>query len=152
MADEKPSEPMTEPGGIGGWLIVLLIGQFISAAWVLFTIIKDVGSYRTVPAQAHLAIAIELALYVILLVLVVWTTVELFRRRRSFPAWWKMTGVAALLVPIIDTVLVAVVLDISFDLALILKQVAGTFQTLVAVVIWWLYLNLSVRVKNTFVN
>ncbi len=99
-----------------------------------------------------MAIDLELALNVILLVLFVWTTVELFRRRRSFPTWWKITGVTALLVPIIDAVMVAVVLDVSFDPAFILKQVAGTFQTLVAVVIWWLYLNLSVRVKNTFVN
>jgi hypothetical protein len=48
--------------------------------------------------------------------------------------------------------MVAIVLNVSFDLVFILKQAAGTFQTLVAVVVWWLYLNLSVRVKNTFVN
>jgi hypothetical protein len=61
-------------------------------------------------------------------------------------------AVAALLVPIIDAGMVAIVLNVSFDLVFILKQAAGTFQTLVAVVVWWLYLNLSVRVKNTFVN
>lgn len=152
MTEEKSSESAIEPAGIGGWLIVLLVGQFLSAAWVLFTITKDVGSYKTLPTQAHLAIDLELTLYVVLLLLIVWATVELFRRRRSFPTWWKIMGVTALLVPIIDTVMVALMLNVSFDLAFVLRQATGTFQTLVSVVIWWLYLNLSVRVKNTFVK
>ncbi len=152
MTEEKPSESATEPAGIGGWLIMLLLGQFISGAWVLFAITGDVGSYKIFPPKAHLAIHLELTLNVVLLLLIVWTTVELFRRRRSFPTWWKIMGVSALLIPIVDTVMVGRMLNVSLDLELVLRQAAMTFQTLVAVVIWWLYLSLSVRVKNTFVK
>ncbi len=57
-----------------------------------------------------------------------------------------------MLIPIVDTVMVGRMLNVSLDLELVLRQAAMTFQTLVAVVIWWLYLSLSVRVKNTFVK
>jgi uncharacterized membrane protein YhdT len=141
-----------EPAGIGGWLILLLIGQIGGAIRLLYAIVTDVNLYSRAPPQAHIAIHIELALSLTMLGLVVWSTVQMLRERSSFPMWWKIMAVAAILFPIVNGALISAVLGVPLTRFYFLREAAQTFAVIVTVGIWWLYLNLSVRVKNTFVT
>jgi hypothetical protein len=142
----------SEPVGIGGWLILLLLGQVGGAIRLLLAIVADINLYGVAPPHTHIAIHVELALNVAVLGLVLWSTIQMLGERSSFPMWWKITAVTAVLLPIVDGALVSAVLGMPFRQLYFLTEAAQTFAGIVAVVIWWLYLNLSVRVRNTFVT
>jgi hypothetical protein len=148
--DEPPPEPALV--GLGGWLVLVVVGQFVSMLSVLYTIVQELGLYRTLPPQIHAALHIEIGLYALLMALLIWTTVTMFRKKRSFPAWWKITGVFAVLTPIVVAALVSALFSIQFWQMYSGRQASQTILAVFTVIVWWLYLNLSVRVRNTFVR
>jgi hypothetical protein len=138
------------PKGLGGWLILLMLGQIGSILRVLKSVADDVSLYKSVDRVA--AINAELILNLLLLAIVVYVTVAMFRTKRSFPKLWICQGVVAILVPWIDILMVAALLGLSADQLVDGKDIAQTFGGIVGVSLWSWYLNVSVRVKNTFVN
>jgi len=123
--------------------VLVGFGLLTGAGKVVLSIIEDLDYYKTFPPQSYIAVHIELALNVALFGLVIWTIIEFFRERRSS---------AAVLVPVIDGVLVAAVLNIPLGQVYAEKEIGQTVAALIAVAIWWWYMNVSVRVKNTFVK
>lgn len=76
----------------------------------------------------------------------------MFRRLRSFPTLWIYQGIAAVLVPILDGVLVSVLLGVPLDGVIDAQSWGQIIATAIALVLWSWYLRVSVRVNNTFVN
>ena len=151
MASVEAANPsMARPKGLGGWLILLALGQIGSIVRVLKSILDDIGLYKQTDRTA--AVDAELALNCLLILIVICVTVTMFRKKRSFPTLWICQGVAAILVPWIDIVLVAAILDLPIRDLVDGRDIAQSVGGIVAVVLWSWYLRVSVRVKNTFVN
>ena len=140
------------PSGIGGWLILVAFGLLASIIKVLASIVEDVGLFGTYPPNAHIAIHAELAINSILLGFIVYATILFFGEKCSFPIWWKRMALLAALMPIIDGAIIAVLLNVPFGRLVTEKEWGQTIAALIAVGIWWWYLNVSVRVKNTFIK
>lgn len=148
------SSATAEPSGLGGWLILMMIGQVGGILRVLKSVVDDIELFKTpnLTSDGELAIYVELALNVALLALVVVTTVMMLRKSRSFPSLWMCQGAAAILLPFVDAALVASILKIEVSQVLDEKTIAQTIGSAIAVGLWIWYLKVSVRVRNTFVN
>ncbi len=148
------SSATAEPSGLGGWLILMMIGQVGGILRVLKSVVDDIELFKTpnLTSDGELAIYVELALNVALLALVVVTTVRMLRKSRSFPSLWMCQGAAAILLPFVDAALVASILKIEVSQVLDEKTIAQTIGSAIAVGLWIWYLKVSVRVRNTFVN
>ncbi len=141
-----------EPRGLGGWLILLVIGQILGMFRVLKVIFDDMDLYREVRPEAVAAIHAELGLNVAFLILAVVTTVAMFRKLRLFPTLWIYQGLAAILLPILDVALASALLHVA-PFSVLDASVGGQIVgTAIAVALWTWYLRVSVRVRNTFVN
>lgn len=152
VADGGTLKAAAGPSGLGGWLIILVFGQISGLLKVLVSITEDIDYYKTMPPQAHLAVHIELALNVAYFALLVWTTIAMFRTKRNFPALWKACAIATVLMSPVEAVAVAGVLHVPVSSILDEKAIAQLIPLSIAGAIWWWYLTVSIRVKNTFVN
>jgi hypothetical protein len=139
------------PSGLFGWLIMIMIGQLKVILLGLWTLITCVVGISTKPQFAPVFTA-ELLLTASLLALAAWTTVEMFRKKRTFPAIWKVQAVAQLSYALLDCLLVSTLLNIPIQTVLDEKTMGEFAVLLVSLTIWWWYMNFSIRVKNTFVN
>jgi hypothetical protein len=117
------------------------------------TIFEDVRLLDRLPqGKAMNLIYAELLLALAVLALIVWATIALFRTKRNFPNLWKTMAVATILFAIVDTAMVSLVLRLPIDRVMDTEATFRFVGLLIGTCIWWLYLDKSVRVKNTFVN
>jgi hypothetical protein len=138
------------PKGLGGWLILLMLGQFGSILRVGKSAVDDLVLYQQTDRVG--AVSAEVALNLLLLALVIYVTVTMLRTKRSFPTLWIWQGVAAILVPWIDILMVAALLGVGPGQLVDASDVAHLVGAVIGVGLWSWYLRVSVRVKNTFVN
>jgi hypothetical protein len=144
------SSVVAGPKGLGGWLILLMLGQFGSILRVGKAAIDDLGLYQQTDRVG--AVNAELVLNLLLLALIIYVTVAMLRTKRSFPTLWIGQGVAAVLVPWVDILMIAAFLGVNPAQLVEGSDVAQSVGAVIAVSLWSWYLRASVRVKNTFVN
>ncbi|MBV8193210.1 MAG: DUF2569 family protein [Alphaproteobacteria bacterium] len=150
VATASSSSVVTGPKGLGGWLILLMLGQFGSIVRVGKAAVDDLNLFQQTDRVG--AVSAEVALNLLLLAFIIYVAVAMLRTKRSFPTLWIWQGVAAILVPWIDILMVAALLGVGPGQLVDSSDLAHTVGAVIAVGLWSWYLQVSVRVKNTFVN
>jgi Protein of unknown function (DUF2569) len=140
------------PAGLGGWLILLVLSQFVAIARVLKGLIGEIDFIERAPEAMRIAIYPEVAIVVASLVLSVVVTITMLRKQRPFVGLWKAQAIAFVVLPIAADVLVARIANIPMDRVFTVRTIGPQLVTIVPLGLWWWYLNVSVRVKNTFIN
>ncbi|MDP2332155.1 MAG: DUF2569 family protein [Reyranella sp.] len=149
-ADGGTGTGYVEPRGLGGWLILIVIGQIVGALRVLKAIIDDLDVYNQLPKNLHWVVTFELVLNAAFLAFVVYVTTIMFRELRSFPRLWIAQAVAAILLPLIDAFVV--VSATSVPAGPVLTQLGQVIPMAIAAGIWTWYMLVSKRVRNTFIK
>lgn len=140
------------PKGLGGWLILLILGLARAAFTYIKTITEDVGLLEGLPQDKVAGVYAEILLTAAMLALLAWVMFEMFMKRRSFPRSWKMMAVASVLYGPVDAAMVSMMLKVPFDKVMDEQAIGQYFVVVVSIGLWWWYINVSIRVKNTFVN
>lgn len=148
--------------GLGGWLILLAIGFFISfitlgrTIWVsvnavvvseLWSKLVDPNSLYYIP-NFNWAYTLELFFNVIFLLLNGYVTYLFFRKNYKFPKFFIFFEVSYFCFLILDTILSNVILKLDLDL----QTIKPCILAIIRMGIWIPYMLNSVRVKNTFIN
>lgn len=152
IADGGTGTAHVEPRGLGGWLVFLVIGQIGGILRVLKAIVEDIDLLGQAVPNTKAAVIAELTLNVAFLGLVIYVTVSMFRELRTFPTLWKVQATAAVLVPLLDAVLVAGLLNLPIGKVLEEGMIGQLIGMVIAIAIWTWYLSVSKRVRNTFVK
>lgn len=140
--------------GIGGWLGLLTFGLCIGVVRNLvdlvdgFPDIKD--GWQTNPA-ARGPLALVMALALLLTATNVWAVIALLQKRRSFKRIYMGLWILAALTPF-SLLAMLLVPGITIDMILPPKEIARFAVSVFVMGLWFWYLNVSVRVRNTLVN
>ena len=158
MSDQAPAPaaaPATspQPRGFGGWLILPMIGVCLSPLRTLADMFETAKGY---PAAARLPngtflVGFEVALNVGLIALEIIVLVVMLSRRASFPKWFTWLWLAALFLPVVDLLVIVAVLNVP-PTQLIDGAAARQFIGAIIAGFWVWYVQVSVRVRNTFTN
>jgi hypothetical protein len=138
--------------GLGGWLVLVVIGQVAIFIKQLKGIVDDINVYKDVTERGIKAVNVELGLNTAMLLFTIVVTVTMFRKQRLFPGLWILQGVAVVFLPLLDTLIVSNILGSSFGSVWDEKDTSQLISSCITVSLWTWYLNKSVRVENTFVN
>lgn len=130
--------------GIGGWLALLAFGVCARLLFNLVVFASDVGFYDQAWAadpDERPAIAAMVGAIVLHMGVNLWAISALFQKKRSF----RTAFVAFWIVSVIEPLSV---LLLDFDMHEIIRALSS------AIILgpWFLYICLSVRVRNTLVN
>ena len=146
--------------GIGGWLILVALGQIFGPIRFLVSI----GQYYStldsnIIEKVPVTFAGEAVIYFFVLVLFINTTVLFFRKSKQFPRFFVYETLAAIFLVPLDAMWTAVAGSMESGQASVgqlLQTVLGPSeigQTIAAAIIgsvWILYIFKSKRVANTF--
>ncbi|SKA04207.1 hypothetical protein SAMN02745126_03281 [Enhydrobacter aerosaccus] len=139
------SVPEAGPAGIGGWLVIVVLGELCSLlggmAGITGSLAGPTGSGAGAIDYAGLGSAL------VWVGLATAILIAAFRRSRTFKPLWKIQGalfIAGAVVSVGSYVLMRP--DDPFDQPGIIAAVAGV----VLVALGWWYVNVSRRVRNTF--
>ena len=153
--DPEPNRYMVRGLPIGGWLILLAVGISISplrllvdlfkdpeiingAGWMSFLALKNYPLFAFV-FVSHIFNIVKLLFLALLIVL-------FFQRRTSFPRLMTIMLATQLVMVAIDTIAGRALANDSTSISM-----NNMIQSIVAAAIWIPYLNMSQRVKDTFV-
>jgi hypothetical protein len=145
-ADKEAKEE--ELFGIGGWLIVLAVGQVVGPLSFLGSVVRNYSELADYEAVMNIAV----------LIIMLSTTILFFRQSRLFPRFFLMTWAAVILLYPLDVILTAAVLSVTtgqpfgsfitqmIDAGLVMRWIA----LIISATIWISYVRHSRRVANTF--
>jgi Protein of unknown function (DUF2569) len=147
-----------EPRGIGGWLLLVAVGQVVGPLRMLVGLGQMFIDPDTLQAFERVPLATygEFALNLALTLLAIATAILFFRKSRYFPRFFICELVAAFVIPALAVVWVALILSARFGqpfgefLALEPQEVAQLILAVVTALIWIPYTLKSKRVRNTF--
>jgi hypothetical protein len=147
-----------EPRGIGGWLLIVAVGQVIGPLGLLVTLGQTFFDPDALKGfeQFPLASYGELAFHLALMLLAIPTAVMFFRKSRYFPRVFICQLVAAFVIPALSVVWTALTLSAQLGgsvgefLVLEPQEKTQFMLTIVAALIWIPYTLKSRRVRNTF--
>lgn len=140
--------------GIRGWLVVLAI-------WQIFVTIKTLGRAAQMSKEyeaiahipgARVAINFETAITLALVALTIVTTVALFRKKHAFKRLFFLQWLAPSLAFALDAAIVSAALQVPIEGMLTAPVILQLVINLVINGLWFWYIRVSVRVKNTMVN
>ncbi len=148
--DKEPIEKWNDLSGIGWWLILPLLG-LLYTVFATLKEIKDNFSMRWDILERYVYIFdLSILFNVIIWALAVYSIILFFRKSRNLPKIY----IAFLVINLIVTILSAYILESSWleldETAYNSGQEIG--RALIWLIVWWLYMKMSVRVKNTFIN
>ncbi|MGJ5205324.1 DUF2569 family protein [Bradyrhizobium sp. HKCCYLR20261] len=148
-----------QPHGIGGWLVLVAIGQVLGPIRYLISLADYVRSIRDeVWTRFPAMIWGEIALSLALLAFSAYTTILMFKHARSFPRFFIAEMLFTVVVPLLDVLAIAAILAISLDRAMtdfLSRESINAGQlaiTAISAAIWIAYVLRSRRVANTFVK
>jgi hypothetical protein len=146
--------------GIGGWLIVLAIGQVLGPLHTLVFL----GAYvwRDLDSdlidRLPLTVYGEMLLYAVFLAFTTCTAILFFRHSRLFPRFFIVEWILMAIFPLIDTAWVAGTATIGTEesfsdfLTLNPQDIVQIVSAVILGPIWIAYILRSRRVANTFVK
>lgn len=142
------------PSGLGGWLILPIIGLFLTPLVVVYhmttsllpAFAPEVWSQIT-PALKAFLIA-EVVANVAVIALSVLCLVLMFRKSRRLPA----TIIALYLFGLVIVIADSIVANALFDIEIGPDGMRDIARSVIGCAIWIPYFRVSKRVKNTFVN
>jgi hypothetical protein len=135
--------------GIGGWLILVAIGQVMGPMKLLVNIFTMDNRLLLQFPDVFYG---EVLLNGLLLVITIYVSILFFRKSARFPFWFVLQFVAALLAFPLDLILVASELPAGASVSNLIdaKDVVQWITLAIAAAIWIPYINRSKRVANTF--
>lgn len=119
--------------GLDGWLILPIIGLFISIPILLYDIVSTLGLY-----EMDFFIGFLIFIDIVIIVFIIVTLVAMFNKKKYLP---KL---------MISFYLTNIILQ--GVLAFLIEDYSGVIPPLITGAIWIPYFIKSERVKNTFVN
>lgn len=158
MSNANSTEAAAGPVGIGGWLILPVIGLFLTPIQGL----AQMGDYSGLIKNMQYLTAAQggfvwleiVANLVIVVAMPIFLLVQLFQRKALFPKAYVVWAVANIAFEFLDLIVAQVLFGEIFersDTKLIdgdtLKSI---LRSLILVVVWVPYMLNSVRVRNTF--
>jgi hypothetical protein len=148
---QKLDEPLK---GIGGWLVLVAIGQIIGVIKVIVSTVEYYTGPGVHEAFEKLSIAMnaELTLNATYIALVIFTTYAFFSEKRYFRILYILEILLSPILIIVDAMLLSLFTTLSFSKALDTDLLARTVGACLPGTIWIIYMFRSRRVKNTFVN
>jgi Protein of unknown function (DUF2569) len=157
VGEEGREKNAKELAGIGGWLILVAIGQVLGPLKVLASIFDY---YTKLWTKYPIAAYGEAALNMSLLALICYTTYLFFQRSRLFPKFFVYEYVATILFYPLDVIFTAATLNGYTGQSI--ETVVSSMMTpdlvgpwiaaIITAAIWIPYIKLSKRVANTFVS
>lgn len=152
----------SEPRGLGGWLVLVMIGLIVSPIRIgilIGTLVLSVfqnGTWEalTTPGSEHYhplwapLLIFELAINGILILAGVTLLALFFTKSRRFPRMFILYVAVTLIFQIADYVLAEQIPAVAAEGAESLVEIA---RTVITAIIWVPYMLVSKRVKNTFV-
>ena len=165
----RTAKPIVGPVGLGGWLILPMLGLFITPIFAVYTIINDLlpvfedeawASFTTRGGEFYhpdwkVAFILELFGNGAIAVFAVVLIVMFFGKSRTFPSFYITLLIVNIIFFMIDFLLAFPALeDVFLDLARSAKKELGTAfgRSIIFGFIWIPYMLMSKRVRNTFVN
>lgn len=152
----EQQQAMQEPRlkGIGGWLILMSIGQVLGPIQILRGMIEEYSGLPEGTVAAYpLAMLGDVAMRLAFIGFLIYTAFLFFNKRAAFPSRFIQTYIAGLLLPLAIGAWVTITSGIN-TLANLLT--ADFFWPYAATVViggaWVAYVLNSERVKNTFVE
>ena len=155
-----PIEAQTdrEPIGLGGWLLLPLIGLFLTPIGGFFIVVEAVPYAKEMegltPTQSFFVVA-GLGITILFVVVApLHLLVLMLRRHRTFPRWWVAVTWATVVFAALKVLVGYFVFSsllLSNDVPVIFRTSPGLFAaSLVGAFAWTAYMLDSVRVRNTF--
>jgi hypothetical protein len=148
--------------GIGGWLVLMALGQVLGPLRMLVSLGEHFEKLdkldKNVLERFPAAIWGETAIYVGLLIFMVYTAVLFFRHSRKFPKFFIWECVLVVLLPFIDSIWAAFSIaaytnrDFTEFMTVDPKNIGQSVGAAVVGGIWVIYVVRSKRVANTFVK
>ncbi|MBI2742010.1 MAG: DUF2569 family protein [Rhodospirillales bacterium] len=141
------------PKGIGGWLRLfafLLCVGFVRGIAELAVAMPDYLAGFQVEAARGPLIVVGLVAFAGMAVHL-WGIVSLFRQKRAFRTIFAIMSVLTLAAPF-SILPMLMVPGVRLHMILAEADIARTIGALIAMALWYWYLCVSVRVKNTLVN
>jgi hypothetical protein len=144
-----PSQPLK---GIGGWLIVVAIGQAATPLALILRYALDFREYWSLWKTQLLPIAGEAILNLGIILFVIWCSISFFGTRKSFPRLFIWELWLLVFLRFVDDLWVSLTTGASLNNLVSEADTKGNVRALVIAIVWTAYTLKSVRVKNTFVN
>lgn len=156
-AEFKGVQP--QPHGIGGWLVLVAIGQVVGPLRLVAEVARYVHSING-DAWKRFPVAFngELTMNLAMIVLSVSTTILFFTRSRRFPRFFVVQMACIPLLPIFDMLWIALIFSVSLNrspfvfLKIDFQSGLQVATQVIAAAIWIPYVLRSRRVANTFVK
>jgi hypothetical protein len=156
---QAPATPVRDgPEGIGGWLILPVIGLFVTPLRGLIQLKDYAGISESFPLLTSVQqtfIVIEILLSVVLaIILPVVLLVLLFNRKRTFPGFYALWGISMFVFIVADLMAVKALFGDLFAASGVELVDDTTIQALIGglvlAAVWVPYMLNSRRVRNTF--
>jgi hypothetical protein len=146
--------PQQQLKGIGGWLILVAIGQVGGAIKVLAFHVQYYSSADTRAGFASYPVSAsgELVLNLVYAAMVFFATYAFFAQKRYFRLLFVIEALSILMLPFIDAAWIAAITKFSFWELLENGDAARAVLSSIPGFLWMIYMFSSERVKNTFVN
>ena len=150
--------PPGELKGFGGWLALIVIGQTIAPVWVAVEVVQSIEELQPIrkARNGEVVFFAYFAMAAALIVLQIWVTVLMYRKRKIFPEMFlaQYAGVVALYVLLFGYFYFG--LQMSLQGLIEDRETRDALRSLVrgagVTGVWYLYLKASKRARNTFVN
>ena len=150
-ADETPIAESAYDS-IGGWLVLIGIGIFLSMFTVPLSFLQEADAYFTrsnwTDFETGTVLAFEVIVNSALVVLTFALAGSFFLKRKIFPKLFIFVAVYSILVAVIDVALCLYLLEVPPDGDIHVELI----QLVIRATIWCPYMLISKRVKGTFVH
>lgn len=142
------------PSGLGGWLLLLAIGQTLFPLRTLADLAKSGDAYSRLMTfeRGPLAVYGDVGLTVAFAALQFVVAIFMYRRSRLFPKLFMYQWIAIPAFLILESLLVSASLGVPIDQVLSPGAVSRTTGAFLFGGLWVWYVFKSVRVRNTFVR
>lgn len=152
--EQQPAMEEPQLKGIGGWLILMSIGQVLGPLQILRGMIEEFSGLPDGTAAAYPAAVLgDGALRLAFIGFLIYTAFLFFNKRAAFPSRFIQTYIAALLLPFVIGAWVTITSGINTLANLATADFFWPYAGTVAIGgAWVAYVLNSERVKNTFVE
>lgn len=154
-SQRKKARPTGEKlEGIGGWLILVAIGQVLGIFRALAEFGKSLPDYEKHWSNPLLKNAIigEVGLSAGMFAFMIYTAIMMGQKRRIFPTLFRVELVLFAVIPLLNLFWVSYAIGASFEKLGYETVIGQSIGIAIGAAVWIAYTLKSVRVRNTFVH